>query len=366
MAAPVVLVTSAPPAKAEYRREFLTCLAAPEHQWASFTYRAKWIDPSLLEDRRLDGRAAILVFADVPGGVGEEFEFAAFRHATIRGIRPSDVVNRKLYDDDTYLGVDFQLGRHVHVAPNDVARQVADWTQAIRALEHRPRPSTKEGVGTRFMFSHDAPPAESVPVESATSWRALSQWLAHRHSLDGSYFFRVRELRSIKAHQPLAPATNGGRLHYELLTRGEYYLELDAYSKVATPVFADAVEARATSERLLVDNPQTTTIGTGVGATITITAGPVQTAVSTTLVLCGREHVEDKAPRLELPMRISPRRMLVWWLAVMIAVGTATSGLSKTDLGVSTITTIGIKGVGIALIVAALFIAAGRAPGVSK
>jgi hypothetical protein len=366
---PIVLVTSAPPGRDEYRRDFLTCLAAPSGQLASFTYRTKWIDPSLLASPRLiSGREAVLVFGDVPDGNGREFEFVAFRRARLRAFRPAELVrDSRLYNEDTHIAVDFSLERFVYAAPANISSLVNRWTSVLRALDERPRPygHGEDGV-SRFMFT-GVDLEEGQPVEADSAWRALVEQLARGQSLAGAYFFRVAALRMRDADQQLEPNRDDKRLEYSLQTRGEYRLLLDAYSTGSEPAPADAIETLTTSDRLLVENPSTQTLGTGGRVAVDLTAGAVQAPTATTLVVRGRGPLSDRAPRIELVMRIRPRPVLIGVIIAMIAIGTGLSGLSKADLGTKHWYVVAIvKAAGVALVAAGLFWASRRTPGVSK
>ena len=357
---PVVLATSAPPERPHYRRDFLTCVAAPEGYRMTFAYKSRWISESLRRGT-LDGRAGVVVFCDAPPDDPDEFGFVAFRHVTLVGLRPAELlVDPPLYTDDTYLGVEFTLGPYVRASPLGLAGLLRGWERQLRPLAHRPRPLHKETTDTRFMFEHVGLAEDDARVGQAISWRTLSEDLARRPSLDESFFFRVIDIKPVGGDAPVPAEAHVD----ELQTRGSYVLSLDAHTRTGKP-FADAIETVVTTDRLFAENPRTAPLATSEGVRVFITAGPTTRRLDTTLVVRGREAFADTAPRLELAIRVKPRYALNVVLIVLIAVGAVLAGMSTKDLGLGN-TAWALKLAGGVLVSGAVLFAQGRAPGVTR
>jgi hypothetical protein len=96
-----------------------------------------------------------------------------------------------------------------------------------------------------------------------------------------------------------------------------------------------------------------------------LTAGATTRSVNTTLVVRGRDNFSDKAPRLELAIRVKPRYGMNALLILLIAIGAVLAGISTKDLGLGDAAW-AVKAVGGAIVGAAVFFAQGRAPGVGK
>jgi hypothetical protein len=356
---PIILATSAPDERPHYRRDFLTCVAAPEGYQMSFAYKSRWIEDELLADD-LSGRPGLIVFCDAPEERPNELDFVAFRHVVLDSLRPAELLNPARYADETYLGIPFTLGPYVHASPRGLPDLLDAWERALRPLPHRPRPRDHETEETRFMFEHASLSEDEPAVGQAVSWRTLSENLARRESLDGSFFFRAINIDEAGNGEPVPVKDNVDVLE----TRGEYILSLDAHTRTGTP-FADAIETVVTSDRLFAENPRTAPLGTSEGVKVLLTAGATTRSVNTTLVVRGRENFTDKAPRLELAVRIKPRYGVSALLILLIAIGAVLAGMSTKDLGLGDAAW-GVKAVGGAIVGAAVFYAQGRTPGVGK
>ena len=156
----------------------------------SFAYKSRWIAESLLTTD-LKGRAGVIVFCDAPKQDCDELDFVAFRHVVLDGLRPVELLDPPRYGKETYLGVAFKLGPYLHASPLALSHLLDEWERAFRQRPERPRPKDHETDKTRFMFEHPGLSEDDAAVGQEASWRALSEDLARRGSLDGSFFFRV-------------------------------------------------------------------------------------------------------------------------------------------------------------------------------
>lgn len=356
---PIVLATSAPEARPQYQRDFLTCVAAPEGYRMSFAYKSRWIAPPL-RVADLSGRPGLIVFCDAPKTHPDELDFVAFRHVLLDDLRPAELLDPPRYTAETYLGVFFTLGPYVHASPHRLEQLLEGWNRALRRLPHRPRPHSCDTDETRFMFEHASLPEDDAAVGQAVSWRTLSEDLARRGSLDGSFFFRAIDIQAAGDGRPVPAKDNVDVLN----TRGEYILSLDAHTRTGTP-FADAIETVVSSDRLFAENPRTAPLAMSEGVQLWLTAGATTRSVNTTLIVRGREHFADKAPRLELAIRVKPRYAVNILLILLIAIGAVLAGISTRDLGLGDTAWV-VKAVGGGMVGAAVFYAQGRAPGVGK
>lgn len=356
---PIILATSAPEGRPQYRRDFLTCVAAPTGYEMSFAYKARWITPSV-RAANLSGRPGVIVFCDAPKAHPEELDFVAFRHVVLDGLRPLELLDPPRYTSETYLGVVFRLGAYVRASPHRLDDLLADWDHGLRQLAHRPRPQAHETDQTRFMFEHLRLVEDDPAVGQAVAWRTLSEELARRGSLASSFFFRVIDIRTAVADE-LVPTQDDANV---LATRGEYILSLDAHTRTGTP-FADAIETVVASDRLFAENPRSAPLAMSEGVQVWLTAGPTTRSVNTTLIVRGRNDFTDKAPRLEMAIRVRPRYGVNVLLIVLIAIGAVLAGMSTKDLGLGNAAW-AFKAVGGAIVGAAVFYAQGRAPGVGK
>lgn len=356
---PIILATSAPEARPQYRRDFLTCVAAPEGYQVSFAYKSRWIAPPLRAASLL-GRPGLIVFCDAPKARPDELDFVAFRHVVLDSLRPAELLDPPRYTEETYLGVVFRLGPYVCASPHRLDNLLGGWDHALRELPHRPRPQTHETDQTQFMFEHPGLLEDDAAVGQAVSWRTLSEDLARRESLAGSFFFRVIDIREAGADGPVSAKDNANVVE----TRGEYILSLDAHTRTGTP-FADAIETVVATDRLFAENPRTAPLAMSEGVQVWLTAGATTRSVNTTLIVRGRDDFTDKAPRLELAIRIRPRYWVNAVLILLIAFGAVLAGISTKDLGLGDAAWV-LKAVGGAILGAAVFYAQGRAPGVGK
>jgi hypothetical protein len=356
---PIILATSAPDSRPQYRRDFLTCVAAPEGYEMSFAYKARWIAPPL-RDANLSGRPGLILFCDASRTRPNELDFVAFRRVVLDSLRPAELLDPPRYTGETYLGVVFTLGPYVHASPHALDDLLRGWDQALRDLPHRPRPHAHETDETRFMFEHAGLSEDDAAISQAISWRTLSADLARRESLTDSFFFRVIDIRAAGANEPVPAVDNSDVLD----TRGEYILSLDAHTQTGTP-FADAIETVVASDRLFAENPRTAPLAMSEGVQVWLTAGATTRSVNTTLIVRGRDDFADKAPRLELAIRVRPRYWVNVLLILLIAIGAVLAGISTKDLGLGDVAW-AFKAVGGALVGAAVFYAQGRAPGVGK
>jgi hypothetical protein len=360
----LVLATSA--SRSHYLRDFLTCLASPSKQVVSFSYRTTWFQPEVYERAlKLRGEQAVIVFCAKPVPAATDFQFLPLRHVRITALRPQEVVEKELVNDDTHIAIDFELGDFVNVTD----KALADLEEQWEAWMERPTKPTPGASGAHWVMEADALP-EAEPVASQyTPWLTLSRRLAEFPDLQEAYFFRVaglrsREAKSSSSNLDPSSATPDAPLEYELKTNSEYILEVDAYSR-AKAWFGDVLEA-STSELLTATEAVTSTVGQATSLRFFVGTGSVQRAETAILVLRGTKGYEDTAPRVALVANVKPRYGLIALLLAAVAFGVAFAGFNWSDAGVSDLAAIGLKILGGAIVSVSLFFAARSAPGVAK
>jgi hypothetical protein len=360
----VILATSAPKERPEYKRDFLTCLASPEGQLVAFSYRKSWFEGGLLTEG-LENASATVVFCNRKRGA-QEFEFLAVRQVTIRELLPKS--SSKL-QETTAITVTFEVGPLPRISDADLPDLRRSWNKAIGGLEHRPRPPTHPEVKkARFVLQHPRL-ADSKGTASKDSWRALSEELGQCNSLKDAFFFRVGDLTRLSDGQARKDPTKkpAGSLPsvFHLEPNAEYELPMEAYSKSGATSYSDAISPVSSSDKLSVQAVTQNSAGRGSEAVLVLRSGEVVRPQIATLIIRGAKGFEHRVPRVELATRIAPR----WWLAavlvILIAVGVFLGGLPEGALGLSNGFVYLLKVVGGLIVGGATLYGLGRAPGVS-
>lgn len=362
----IILATSAPPTRPEYKRDFLTCLASPEGHRVAFSYRKRWFHGNLLATKLVD-LPATTVFCDA-ANQNSDFEFLAFRHGRIVELVPASTGDLL---DDSAITVVFELGRLVAATDGDMADLRSGWNRTLGALDHRPRPSGHPDQDkAAFVFQHPTLEESKADPTQRDSWRTLSEELGTCMTLADAFFFRVDGARRSSGTGTGTALTTerAGSLHnvYPLAPSAEYEIALEAYSRSGKTPYSEAIAATSSSDTLTVQAITQSSAGRATQAVLIVRAGEVYRPQIATLIINGAPKFEHLVPRVELATRIKPRVWLAALLIGVIAIGVVLGGLPKEAFGLADPPLYVLKAFGGLIVGGATLFALGRAPGVGK
>jgi hypothetical protein len=327
----VVLATSAPEGRPEYKRDFLTCLASPDGQRVAFSYKKSWFEPAVLS-QNLAGRRATIVFCQPV--VAASFSFIAVRHARISRLVPDNPLGLR---DSTAITIEFVLSALVAAADQELPDLRRRWDEQIGSLANRPRPSdAPDDAKSRFVLETASLTESPGPVSQEDSWRTLSVALGECSSLSKAFFFRVGPIRKPGTNKPVKLSAAGALEQlYELGASAEYELPLDAYSASGATPYTEAITATSSSDNLTVQALTQSSAGRASQAVLVIRTGEVFRQEIATVIVAGAKGLEHEVPRVQIAARITRNRLIVVALTMTLALSVFAAGMAKGTFGLS-------------------------------
>jgi hypothetical protein len=190
----VVISTSAPNDRPGYRRDLLKCVCLPNGSPVWFTYRRRWIDAELLQNKeRYQGRDAVIVFCDVQANRNDTFHFIPIRYAKIVHIDYEGAASSN--DPNAYIAINFSLEGYVRYS--DVSNEMNYWQNWITnqgSSDNYPRTRNHPEEGkARFLFTRSRPTlAKDTPEK--TSWAYMCSHLDNAQTLHQCTLYRITEI----------------------------------------------------------------------------------------------------------------------------------------------------------------------------
>lgn len=323
----LVIATSAPPKRPEYRRDFLSCLSYPPGISVLFSYRKKWIEDNLIKNyKNLQNNKVLIVFCDIPDNPKEHFRFIPLRYARFVGFEPEELTQSN--DEDTHIAVRFTLGRFIYPASVDYQ----EWM--LKQGDNYPRPvgHNEEKKSRLVIKAKDF--QEGTKCLDSISWLGITKKLADAKTLDGCSFFRIADIREQSKRFLGSVATEDyGIYKARILESGKsYFIDLQFYLESGKAFPSKTLAPTISTESIKLTRPLTENIGQQTNATIIANCKRVYFKEIATLVIEDSNDTDSKTAKTEFVIILKPAKWVLPIVVLLLVLGTFSSSISSDSI----------------------------------